>query len=76
MLREPSGGSGRTDEALALITPVVGQISEGHDTLDYVYAETLLDTLGELTPAAGRLESAAQDLEPEPGTVEPGTRTF
>ena len=36
---------GRTDEARATLEPVVGQITEGHQTLDYVYADGLLRTL-------------------------------
>jgi hypothetical protein len=36
----------RTDEAVATLRPVVIQITEGRDTLDYVYAETLLEALG------------------------------
>jgi tetratricopeptide (TPR) repeat protein len=36
---------GRTDEARQTLLPVWQQMSEGHDTLDYVYAESLLKTL-------------------------------
>jgi predicted ATPase len=35
----------RTDEARAVLPGVLAQITEGHDTLDYVYAEALLKTL-------------------------------
>jgi predicted ATPase len=35
----------RTDEARQLLSPVLSQITEGHDTLDYLYAEALLKTL-------------------------------
>jgi len=38
--------AGRTDESVAILQPVVTGITEGRDTLDYVYAETLLETLG------------------------------
>jgi predicted ATPase len=36
---------GRTDEARQTLLPVWQQLSEGHDTLDYVYADALLTTL-------------------------------
>ena len=45
---------GRTDEAVATLSPIVTDITEGRDTLDYVYAETLLETLGSLTNPAQR----------------------
>jgi predicted ATPase len=35
----------RTDEARQLLSPVLAQITEGRDTLDYLYAEALLKTL-------------------------------
>ena len=55
----------RTDEAVATLRPVVIRITEGRDTLDYVYAETLLEALGE-PPDRG-----ARGAEPpEPGTSE------
>jgi tetratricopeptide (TPR) repeat protein len=38
-------GIGRTGEARVTLEPVVAQISEGHETLDYVYADALLRTL-------------------------------
>jgi predicted ATPase len=38
---------GRVSEARALLAPVVDAMSEGHDTLDFVYADTLLRSLGE-----------------------------
>ena len=37
--------TGRADEARQTLSPVWQQITEGHDTLDYVYAEALLKTL-------------------------------
>ena len=47
----------------------VARITEGRDTLDYVYAETLLKTLGELTQPAASTESGARHQAS-------GTRTF
>ena len=38
-------GSGRTDEARATLGPVWGRITEGHETLDYAYADALLKSL-------------------------------
>ena len=35
----------RIDEAREILQPAVAQITEGHDTLDFVYAEALLGTL-------------------------------
>ena len=35
----------RTDEAREILTPVVGWFTEGKDTMDYLYAESLLKTL-------------------------------
>ena len=55
---------GRTDEAVATLSPVVTDTTEGRDTLDYVYAETLLEALGAVTKSA-RLEPVPQ--------VNPGT---
>ena len=40
-------GSGRTDEAYRTLQPVVARLTEGHDTLDYMYADALLKTLQE-----------------------------
>jgi predicted Zn-dependent protease len=54
----------RTDEAIETLRPVVNQITEGRDTPDYVYAETLLETLR---------DCRNQEPNPEPGT-EPGTQ--
>jgi predicted ATPase len=62
---------GRTDEAVAILAPVVTEITEGRDTLDYVYAETLLDTLGALTKPA-QLDRVPQD-QPDPELPEPVT---
>jgi predicted ATPase len=36
---------GRVDEARQTLQPIVSQITEGHDTLDYAYADTLLKSL-------------------------------
>jgi predicted ATPase len=38
-------GAGRNDEARVTLEPVVAQVTEGHETLDYVYADALLRTL-------------------------------
>jgi tetratricopeptide (TPR) repeat protein len=54
----------RTDEAIETLRPAVNQITEGRDTLDYVYAETLLETLR---------DRRNQEPNPEPG-IEPGTQ--
>jgi hypothetical protein len=72
--------SSRTDEAVAALQPVVAGITEGRDTIDYVYAETLLETLGELKRPAASTEPGARHQALNPGT-EPrhqasGTRTF
>jgi predicted ATPase len=40
-------GSGRTAEAHRTLQPVVARLTEGHDTLDYMYADALLKTLEE-----------------------------
>jgi predicted ATPase len=37
--------AGRTDEAAPILSGVLGRITEGHDTLDFVYADALLKTL-------------------------------
>ena len=55
--------TGRTAEAFALLAPVVESISEGHDTLDYVYAETLLDSLGG-DRKAGRTAGTSEPVNP------------
>ncbi len=39
--------SGRTVEAYRTLQPVVARLTEGHDTLDYMYADALLKTLQE-----------------------------
>ena len=36
---------GRTEEARALLSPLVGWFTEGHNTLDYLYADALLKTI-------------------------------
>ena len=70
----------RTDEAVATLQPVVARITEGRDTLDYVYAETLLETLGELKQPAAWTEPGARHQALNPGTEPrhqaPGTGTF
>jgi len=38
---------GRVTEARDLLAPVVQAITEGHDTLDYIYADTLLRSLAD-----------------------------
>ncbi len=46
----------------------IARITEGRDTLYYVYAETLLETLGELTQPAASTESGARDQASGTGT--------
>jgi len=58
----------RTDEAVATLQPAVARITEGRDTLDYVYAETLLETLGELKQPAASTESGARHQASGTGT--------
>jgi hypothetical protein len=48
------------------------QISEGRETLDYVYAVTLLETLRDHRPANPK-PGTPNRLGTEPGTQEPGT---
>jgi predicted ATPase len=38
-------GAGRTDDARRTLQPVIARVTEGHETLDYVYADALLKTL-------------------------------
>jgi hypothetical protein len=59
----------RTDEAIETLRPAVNQITEGRDTLDYVYAETLLETLRDRRNQEP--EPEPRNRTPELGTSEP-----
>lgn len=38
-------GAGRIDEARQALQPIMAQLTEGHETLDYAYANALLKTV-------------------------------
>ena len=61
--------AGRTDEAVAILRPVVNEITEGRDTLDYVYAETLLETLGDVRRTEGGTGDHGASESEAPETV-------
>ena len=61
------------EAAIALLHPVVNQITEGRETLDYVYAVTLLETLRDHRADETRNPEPRTELGIEPGTQEPGT---
>ena len=62
------GAGGMSEVYRARDPRAVARITEGRDTLDYVYAETLLETLGELKQPAASTEPGARHQASGTGT--------